>query len=691
MLGKINLLTQGVSVAGLRLDLIGGLRISSSAGAPVALSAKKARALLAFLALHAGQPQSRDKLAALLWEDRDEAQARTSLRQALAAVRKALADADADIVAADAESVSLPAADVSVDVIDLQNAVADGAAERLEDLAQAAPGALLDGFDPKAPAFDDWMRAERQRVDGLVNDGLSTLLDHHTRGGELERAAHIATLILTRDPLREDVHRALMKVYAQQGRHALALKQYRRCQDVLRNELGVAPDPETQALQRDIEARRRAPAEAPPAAAAPDAIPEPVSEPAPEPPAAPEPAAPTVPAAAASPEKRQATVMFADISGFTDLSAEMDPEDLHELVSRFFTAVDGLVEANGGTVLRHIGDNVMAVFGVPTAHSNDPIRATRTAHEIHEAMPGIASDLGRELRVHIGIASGPVIISSIGGEERVTGDAANLAARLTDMAGPEQTLVDETTRLILADGLEAEDLGAREIKGFRDPLRVFQAGALVEPDSDSRLFPFVGRTAERMQFEGVARSCQATGNGMTVYVRGPAGMGKTRLVGEFEAAAREVGFACHRALVLDFGAARERNALRTLFQSVTRETAARDGETDLSLAEAAARVPVTDQQRIFLNEALIVPNQPEAAKLIEAMDQTARVRGMGEALSELVHWAGAKQPLLLVIEDIHWANKPTLAYLGWLSGLVAEAPAILVITARTETDPIDRA
>ncbi|MCP5366826.1 MAG: AAA family ATPase [Hyphomicrobiales bacterium] len=671
-------------MAAIRLNLIGGMQIADGAGRPLALGAKKARALLAFLALHPGQAQSRDKLAALLWEDRDEAQARTSLRQALAALRKALAEADpaggADLLVADGETVCLPSAAAEVDVRALQDAVADGAVERLADLARAAPGALMDGFDPKAPAFDDWLRAERQRVDGLVNDGLTTLLDHHQRAGELERAAHVAARILARDPLREDVHRALMRIYAGQGRHALALKQYRLCQDVLRRELGVAPDPETQALRAEVEGQRRAPAPEAPAPGLPGADAADAADEAATAATAAEPAAPAAPRAPfpapASPEKRQATVMFADISGFTDLGAEMDPEDLHDLVSRFFAAVDGLVVANGGTVHRHIGDNVMAVFGVPTAHSNDPLRAVRTALQVHAAMPALSRDLGVELTVHVGIAGGPVILSSDGGEERFTGDAPNLAARLTDLAAAGETLVDDATRLALGDRLAGDDLGARPVKGFRAPVRIFRAREVVEPDTAGRLFPFVGRTAERLQFEGVVRSCAATGGGMTVYLRGPAGMGKTRLSAEFEHMARDQGFATHRALVLDFGAGSERRALSALFEG---------------LAADAGDCPLAQAECMFLDELLGREQPAESRRLLDAMDQQARDRGFRTVMAQMVRWATGQRPRLLLVEDIHWADPWTLNKLAHLSGLMAEVPAILVLTARTETDPLDRA
>ena len=141
------------------------------------------------------------------------------------------------------------------------------------------------------------------------------------------------------------------------------------------------------------------------------------------------------------------TVLFADLSGFTRLSSELDAEDTHALLNRFFAAADRIVDSCGGTIDKHIGDNVMAVFGAPIAHDNDPERAIRAACAIHANMEGLSSEVGRRLQVHIGIASGPVVASGTGSEAHsqytVTGSAVNLASRLQDLAQPGDTLISQ--------------------------------------------------------------------------------------------------------------------------------------------------------------------------------------------------------------------------------------------------------
>ena len=136
-------------------------------------------------------------------------------------------------------------------------------------------------------------------------------------------------------------------------------------------------------------------------------------------------------------EKRPVTVMFADISGFTTLSGEIGAEATHELLNAYFAAVDGIVERYGGHIDKHIGDNVMAVFGVPVAHTNDTERAVRATCDVHVAMTDLSDNLLRPIEAHIGIASGEVVAigtgSDLHSEYTVTGDSMNLAARLQDV------------------------------------------------------------------------------------------------------------------------------------------------------------------------------------------------------------------------------------------------------------------
>ena len=184
------------------------------------------------------------------------------------------------------------------------------------------------------------------------------------------------------------------------------------------------------------------------------------------------PARPWTPAAG---ERRQVTVLFCDLVGYTRLSQQLDAEEVHGLLERFFASVDGIIQSFGGTVDKHMGDCVMAVFGAPVAHGNDPERAARAALAIRDAMPrpfGAGSD--GPVAVHIGLASGQVVASGTGSEAHraytVTGDSVNLASRLTDQAGSGEILISDAVRRLLPDRFVCSAAGALEVKGLIEPV-----------------------------------------------------------------------------------------------------------------------------------------------------------------------------------------------------------------------------
>jgi DNA-binding SARP family transcriptional activator len=237
-------------MARLNLSLLGGFELRAGAR-PRAIPAAKTRALLAYLALHAGRPQSRDALAALLWGARGDQRAGQSLRQALFRLRQALAAAHNRGLIVRRRTVTLERAAVDVDVGRFERLVRCQGHEALETAAALYRGPLLEGLSIDEPAFDDWFRPERERLQELAREALTRLLRHHTRRSAAD-AGSIASRLLALDPLREDVHRTLMRLYARQGRRDAALRQYQTCVELLRRELGVEPEQETQRLYQEV-------------------------------------------------------------------------------------------------------------------------------------------------------------------------------------------------------------------------------------------------------------------------------------------------------------------------------------------------------------------------------------------------------------------------------------------------------
>src|SRR5688572_12547706 len=202
-------------------------------------------------------------------------------------------------------------------------------------------------------------------------------------------------------------------------------------------------------------------------------------------------------------ERRQVTVLFADITGYTRLSSQIDPEELHALLGRYFDRVDRLIRDFGGTVDKHIGDAVMGVFGAPVSHGNDPERAVRASLAIHEAMARLSVELQRDISVHIGVANGEVVAAATGSdvhrEYTVLGDAVNLASRLDGLASAGETVISQGVRQAVLELLEAEDIGEVQVKGLSEAVRVFRVRRMRERESAFRT-PLIGREAELARF-----------------------------------------------------------------------------------------------------------------------------------------------------------------------------------------------
>ena len=402
---------------------------------------------------------------------------------------------------------------------------------------------------------------------------------------------------------------------------------------------------------------------------------------------------PVVPAAGTpSDERRQVTVLFADMCGFTDLSRELDPEELLAVLDRYFEQVDDIIERHGGHIDKHLGDCVMAVFGAPRSHGNDLERAVRAALAITDAMPDLSRALARSLSVHIGIAVGQVVASGTGSathrEYTVTGETVNLASRLTDAAGPGEILISEAVWRPMADRLDCVARGALAVKGFAEAVSVWRLAGL-RRSSVSR--PLVGRRDELRQFQGILESCCKTGRGHMIHVRGEPGIGKTRLVEECQREASERGFACHGALVLDFGSRAGRDAIRSLVCGLLAFDEAGNGNDGTAAVARAIADGLADAgDELFLHDLIDVPQPPEDRAVYEAMDNAMRVRGRRNVMARLVQRASRVQPRLIVVEDIHWADRSTLHDLTELAAAATACPAVLMLTGRPQGDSLDR-
>lgn len=391
-----------------------------------------------------------------------------------------------------------------------------------------------------------------------------------------------------------------------------------------------------------------------------------------------------VPAAAPEAERRQVAVLFADLCSFTELSSALGAEEMRRIVDRFLARTDELIVEHGGSVDKHIGDATMAVFGAPVAHEDDPLRAVAAAEAIQRAMPALSADLGRPVTApllsHIGIALGEVVAGEIGGAVRrdytVLGDTVNLASRLVGEARPGEIVLDDAIWRAVSNRVFGTSLGERVLKGIGKPQRLWRLDEVREGSSSGRL-PFVGREIELAQISAMLSASQ---HGSVLHLRGEAGIGKSRLLAEalFEAGRR--GFASVLVRVVDFGAGRRQTPLRVLADALI---AIRPG-----WIEDAA---VGSDLRAALHDVLEMTIPQELATPYAAMQDAKRAALRAEAVAAFAGAVSEATPLVVGVEDLHWANDSVRAFVREAARLTASRPLVLLTTSRPESDPLDAA
>ncbi len=239
-----------------KLTVLGGFALLSGDGTNIVLPTRKDRLLLSYLGFNAGQALSREKLYGLLWADREEAQARGSLRQSLAALRDAFHSAGLVPLRSDRNSVTMDRTGIEIDALDFVRLATD--AVSLEQAIILYRGELLAGIEPPTPEFEHWLKPERQRLEDLAAKAVEQVASSDVPEATVKCALELGRQLIGRDRLREPVYRALMRMLADRRDRAEAMKAYAKCRDALMEELGVAPELETEQLYRDILTDRQA-------------------------------------------------------------------------------------------------------------------------------------------------------------------------------------------------------------------------------------------------------------------------------------------------------------------------------------------------------------------------------------------------------------------------------------------------
>ena len=393
-------------------------------------------------------------------------------------------------------------------------------------------------------------------------------------------------------------------------------------------------------------------------------------------------------------ERRQVTVMFSDLVGSTALSARMDPEDLREVISAYQKCVAETVRRFGGFVAKYMGDGVLVYFGYPEAHEDDAERAVRAGLELVAAVSDLKTHAALQTRV--GIATGLVVVGDLIGsgeaqERGIVGETPNLAARLQAMAQPNTVVIAESTRKLLGNLFELEDLGAKDLKGIAGPARAWAAlrASSVEGRFDAMhtagLTALVGREEE---FELLLRrwSKAKTGEGQVVLLSGEAGIGKSRLIAALlESIAAEL----HTRLRYFCSPQHTDSALYPIISQMERAAGLAHNDTPHAkldkLDAVLAQSFTPTQDAALLAEMLSQPNDGRYPT-VELAPQQRRQKTL-EALTAQIEVLSRSKPVLMIFEDAHWIDPTSLEALGRAVDRIRTLGVLVIVTHRPEFEP----
>ena len=392
-------------------------------------------------------------------------------------------------------------------------------------------------------------------------------------------------------------------------------------------------------------------------------------------------------------ERRQLTIMFCDLAGSTELSTRLDPEDMREIISAYHRCCADLITKTGGFVARYVGDGVLAYFGYPQALEHDAERAVRAGLSLVEAVPKLKTAAGVALQVRVGIATGLVVVGDLIGAgmirgHEVVGETPNLAARLQALAEPGTVVISSSTRGLTGGLFDYRDLGAAALKGFADTVPAWQVLGASAAESRFKALrasttPLVNRTEE---IDLLLRRWERAkaGEGSVVLISGDPGIGKSRIA----------------ETIIERLSGEPHTRLREFCSPHHQDVALYPSLTQLERA-AGFRREDTDDQRLTKLEAVLAiaaDDLGEAVPLLAsllsiptgdrypALDMSPQSRKLAtlQALVSQLFGLTKRQPVLLVVEDAHWADPTSLELFDLIVARASSLPLLAIVTFRPE-------
>ncbi|MEE9217086.1 MAG: adenylate/guanylate cyclase domain-containing protein, partial [Anaerolineales bacterium] len=393
-------------------------------------------------------------------------------------------------------------------------------------------------------------------------------------------------------------------------------------------------------------------------------------------------------------EYKLVTILFADVVGSTELTGRLGAERARVVLDRSLQRMGASVENYGGTVAQFMGDGLLAFFGAPKAHEDDPERAGLAALKMHEAVRQYGAELGEDLRLRVGINTGRVVL---GGESETettaTGKPVVLAKRLESSAQPDETLIGETTARLTWHRFELEPLEAFSAKGFDDPVAAIRLQAeLAQPKPPKGLAgmhsPLVGRAREHTQLSQIVTELEG-GRGCIVTIAGEPGIGKSRLLAETRETHSELPLRWAEGRAYSYTEDQPFSVILD-FLSELLDIAPDDAPAMLDLKLETSIRPLLEEYTgevwPYLASLLGAPIPPEYAEAVEQLDPEALNAKIVNAVVILVEAIADRQPLVLSFEDLHWADHSSLGLIGSLMMATERAPILLIFLLRPDRD-----
>jgi class 3 adenylate cyclase len=405
-------------------------------------------------------------------------------------------------------------------------------------------------------------------------------------------------------------------------------------------------------------------------------------------------------------ERKPVTALFADVVGSTALAEQMDPEDWTAMINEAFDLMSRAVFRYEGTIAQLQGDAMLAFFGAPIAHEDDPERAILAALDMIAATDEFAEQLkstqGIDFRIRVGINSGPVMVGNIGSDLRyeytALGDAVNVAARMQTAARPGSILITDMTRRLTGDTFDLEDLGGIEVKGKAEPIHAFRViGRKAAPARRRGLAsvgldsPMIGRADELARLTSLLEVI-AAGRGRAAFIVGEPGLGKSRLLAELKGVALAPPSTTRwfEGHCVSYGRSLPYHLLIDLLRSVLGFSfAATEQAARATLDGALVEILGGDQAEVedtapYLANLLGLPLRPGEAVQTDAPD-VLQARYVA-ATHRILRGLAARGPVVVVCEDIHWADPASIDVARQLMPLAAQLPILFVAAMRAETD-----